>query len=241
MEGYRRLFDHCDPDRQKVIVDVTPDYMYQKTPLRVLLTITPVPKIVFILRNPAMRTYSLYQFARNNIGLIDKNMSFKTFIENIEASATRNEENRFILYDECEKSKYINYLKAYLDVFGSDQIIICLFEKLKRNPQQFMAELCRHINIDGGYYETYRFKKYNRRYTVRNQTLHRLRRKLRHTIPSDAISNLLSHLYNWINVSYTVNGLTGEEVEVIHKLNEEFRPFNRELASTFHVDLELWQ
>ena len=104
-----------------------------------------------------------------------------------------------------------------------------------------MAELCRHINIGGGYYETYRFKKYNRRYTVRNQTLHRLRRKLRHTIPSDAISNLLSHLYNRINVSYTVDRLTGEEVEVIHKLNEEFRPFNRELASTFHVDLELWQ
>ncbi len=240
IDGYRQLFEHCNRDLQKAIVDVTPDYLYQKTPLNVLPKISPVPVFVFILRNPSMRTYSLYQFARNNIGLINKNISFKLFIQMIEESSGKKLEDRFILHDECEKSKYINYLRAYLEVFGLDKIIVCLFEELKLNPQQFMSDLCRQINIDGSFYENYQFKIYNQKYEVRNQKLHRMRRKFRSRIPSRLISNILSKCYNRINISHNIDELTDEEIQVIDKLNKGFRPFNKELATTFNVDLSLW-
>jgi hypothetical protein len=130
----------------------------------------------------------------------------------IEESSGKKLEDRFILHDECEKSKYINYLRAYLEVFGLDKITVCLFEELKLNPQQFMSDLCRQINVDGSFYENYQFKIYNQ----------------------------ISKCYNRINISHSIDELTDEEIQVIDKLNKGFRPFNKELAATFNVDLSLW-
>jgi len=240
IDGYRQLFEHCNSDQKKVIVDLTPDYLYQKTPLNVLPTLKPIPKIVFILRDPSMRTYSLYQFARNNIGIIQKKLSFKSFIQMIEDSSGKKEEDRFILADEYEKSKYIIFLKAYLEVFGLNGIVICLFEDLKSNPQKFMRDLSKQINIDGRFYDSYQFNIHNRSYKVRNQKLHRIRRKMKNKIPSQVISKILSKLYNRINISQRVNELTDEEIHVIDKLNRAFRPNNRELADVFNVDLKSW-
>ena len=240
IDGYRQLFEHYNRDMHKVIVDVTPDYLYQKTPLHVLPKFNPAPKIVFILRDPAMRTYSLYQFARNNIGIINKNMSFKMFIQMIEDSSGKKGKERFILHDECDKSIYIKYLKGFVDVFGLNGIVICLFEDLKRNPKTFMIDLCRRMNIDGSFYEGYQFNIHNRTFTVRNQKLHRIRRKLKDKIPSKILSKILSKLYNSLNTSSAVNGLTDEDIQVINKLKNIFRPFNMELSKTFNVDLESW-
>ena len=240
LDGYRQLFQPTDPDRQKIIVDVTPDYLYQQTPLKVLPEISPVPILIFILRDPSLRIYSLYQFARNNIGLISKKLSFKLFIQMIEASSEKNKD-RFILYDECEKSKYIKYLKNYLEVFGLDKIIICIFEELKLNPQKFMTDLCRRLRIEADFFQTYPFKIYNRGYQVRNQNLHKIRRKLRNKIPTKAMSAVLSKIYNRLNISHGAHELTEEEIQVINKLNSSFRQFNDELANTFKVDLKLWQ
>ena len=70
-------------DEKKIILEATPDYIYQKTPLEVLPNLNPMPNIIFILRNPAKRLYSFFNFAKNNMGVLKKDISFTEYINRL--------------------------------------------------------------------------------------------------------------------------------------------------------------
>jgi len=240
MAGYERLFSHCHDSRKNAVVDVTPDYLYQATPLAVLPQISPLPRIIFILRNPQLRTYSFFQFARNNVGIIAKGMSFKKFIEMNKASAKKQAFDPFHPYNAHEHSKYIKYLNAYVEAFGLDNIHIFLFEALKRSPENFMRRMCQVLDIDPAMYKTYPFAVHNKTHHVKNQKFHQVRRKMRGKIPSQRISHMLSRVYNCLNIKPAVKKFTREEFSVLEQLRDEYSPYNLQLANVFGIDLSVW-
>ena len=66
LEKYQNLFEHCKSVNAKVVIEATPNYLYSRTALNVIPTLNPRPKILFILRKPSDRVYSIYQFFKNN-------------------------------------------------------------------------------------------------------------------------------------------------------------------------------
>ena len=80
MAGYSSHFRQCDGAGAKVVLEATPHYLYQRTALEALSTLDPLPTVLFLLRKPSDRTYSEYQFARNNRAVIDRGVTFREFV-----------------------------------------------------------------------------------------------------------------------------------------------------------------
>ena len=68
-EGYAALFAHSSPDAT-VLLEATPDYLYQRTALAFFATVDTAATIIVVLRRPASRVYSYYQYARGNMAVI---------------------------------------------------------------------------------------------------------------------------------------------------------------------------
>lgn len=175
IEKYYDFFEHCKRDA-KVIIEATANYIYNKTPLEALPKLRPIPKIILILRKPSKRTYSMYQFYRNNTGLLDKNVSFHDFIDMIKnhpEKLAKYKAQRAFCYA-IESGKYVNYIRDWIETFGRENIHVFLLEHLKTNPVQFMKEISQKIGIDARFWDQYNFLLKNETYQVRNQKLHRV-------------------------------------------------------------------
>lgn len=252
IKGYKQFFNHCRIDQTKIIIEATPPYLYQKLPLKVLKDLPIKPKIIFILRNPADRIFSLYNFARNNMAVLDSKISFPQYIHFIETKDSRLNDKP-ILESAIEASKYINYLKKWYYIFDNKMIIL-LFEKLKSDPLDFMAKLCNFLEIDCDFYRKYIFPIKNKSRNLRNKDIEVIKRRflkktqLRYYLkslwwlrPLGPLAEFSSSAYNYLN-SYKTEFVRKEDyVDTFKLLDHEFEPYNEELSTFFDLDLSLWQ
>lgn len=77
-EGYESLFNHCKGESIKV--EATPVYFNRQTPLFRIPDIKPLPKVIFMVRNPVQRIFSFYRFQKYRQKNIPKHKDFETFL-----------------------------------------------------------------------------------------------------------------------------------------------------------------
>lgn len=244
MAGYESHFRHCDGGRAKVLLEATPQYLYQRTALEILSGFDPVPTILFLLRKPSQRTYSAYQFARNNQALLDRDVTFRRFVEMVRnghpAVAGRRKLDEVINY-----GRYIEYLEGWLARFPRSRIHVFLFEDLKRDNKSFMQEVAASLGVDPGFYETYGFPLKNLTYQVRFQALHRIRSRVGRRIPrgsaKDLVRKATRRVYSAINVERVQPPRTADDEEVLAELDREFGPYDERLVRRMGIDLSAWR
>ncbi len=241
LEGYRKFFTHCETENCNIIFEATPDYLYQKTPLNVLPGLDPVPDIIFILRNPSMRVFSMFQFAKNNVGILKKDLSFSDFINMLKFPSSSCLNGRVILQNSVEHGKYINYIKEWMNVLERKKIHVLLFENLVSNPKSFMKNLSSSFNINPDFYETYNFKKFNKTYKVKNQRLHMLWKKIHWKMPTSLLRSIVYKFYNTINTDSKGITITNTDREILVALQKEFRASNDELSTLLDIDVSHWE
>jgi hypothetical protein len=245
MAGYASHFRQCDGAPAKVILEATPHYLYQQTALEVLSSLDPHPTIVFLLRKPSDRTYSEYQFARNNRAVIDRDVTFREFVEMVRREDPSLGAGRRQLDMAIDHGRYINYLEAWAARFPRSKIRIFLFEALQRDNRSFMQDVAASLEIDPGFYQTYDFPLKNLTYQVRFQVLHRVRSAVGHRIPRGPAKNLVhkatKRAYSAVNIERTRPSRTRDDHEVLSELDREFAPYNTRLAQEMGVDLSKWR
>lgn len=244
MAGYASHFRHCDGGRAKVILEATPHYLYQRTALEVLSGLDPLPTLVFLLRKPSDRTYSEFQFARNNRAVIDRGVTFREFVALVK-SEDPSLGGRRQLDAAIDHGKYITYLEAWADRFPRSKIHVFLFEDLQRDNRSFMQDVAASLEIDPGFYQTYNFPLKNLTYQVKFQVLHRVRSAVGRRIPRGPAKKLLHkatrRVYSAINIERIRPAKTPDDYEVLAELDGEFAPYNSRLAREIGVDLSAWQ
>ncbi len=244
MAGYASHFRQCDGAPGKVILEATPHYVYQKTALEVLSGLVPLPTIVFLLRKPSDRTYSEYQFARNNRAVIDRDVTFREFVGMVrreDASLAGRRQLDAVI----KHGKYIDYIEAWAGRFPRSNSSIFLFEDLQRDNRTFMEDVAASLEIDPGFYETYDFPLKNLTYQVRFQMLHRVRSAVGRRIHRGPTKHLLHkttrRAYSAINIERTRPAKTRDEYEVLADLDREFASYNTRLVREVGVDLSIWE
>ena len=105
-----------------------------------------------------------------------------------------------------------------------------------------MLKLCSDITIDGRYFETYNFQPKNVSYSLRNQYLHKAKRKISFLLPNLFLRRnvFLKRFYYRINTKQD-NKKNDEESEYLTLLEAEFHSYNQRLASEMNIDLKLWE
>lgn len=129
-EWYEKHFEKCG---KKVTGEFSTSYLYSKeAPLRIK-ELYPEAKLIAILRNPVDRAISQY---RNSIkgGHIAEDLSFASFMDS-EKSV-------------IEQGLYFRQLQQYLALFPKEQILILIYEDIKKDPQEFISRIYRHLGVD---------------------------------------------------------------------------------------------
>lgn len=143
LNGYLELFFNSD---RNVILDATPDYMANDTPLT-LPNIIPKAKAILIVRDSVERMISAYRYFQSR-GLIPEDMSFDTYVEkqSIEGIG-KNTPVQYRALDHCRTEYYLNKWK---NAYGSNFKLVH-FDDLAKNPEELLKEICEFIEIDSEY------------------------------------------------------------------------------------------
>jgi len=217
-----------------------------KTALEVLSTLSPRPKIIFVLRKPTERIYSVYKFSINNRANLNRNLSFSDFIKMAKKNLDGTKYENDFSHQTIEISKYVNYITKWIKKFGNENIHVFLFENLKADPVNFMKDVSDRIGIDKEFWNQYSFPRMNETCQIRNYTIHdfvvkRLKKFYLGIYPfSPKICDFLRSNYYRLNAKKS-SSKSENDRKVLAELDEEFSSCNDALGKTLNIDLSVWK
>ena len=243
IDGYAALFRRCAAlaPAPTHILEATPDYLYQETAPRVLAGLAPRPLVLFLLRRPSARVYSHYQFARNNMSVVPRSVTFAEFVDDASRAARPGRGTRWNLQHVLRYSRYADYLGAWIERFGRDGMRAYLFEEMTADPRGFMRRVATDVGIDPGFYDAYDFPRVKETIVVRRQWLQRIRTALGSRMPDGAFKRRMRAVYESANVRPHTDRAGAADRAVLDRLDREFEPANRRLAALLDLNLGAWE
>ncbi len=140
---YHSFWKHCKNESIKASAD-TYLLIDKKAPQRIAEYNSEI-KIIIILRNPAERAWSSYQYALNN-GYIKKDVSF---IQSIKDEENYKNADITIQNNLCNlwQSMYFEHISFWSEFFPRENILILKTAELKEQPKKLLKKLSDFLNI----------------------------------------------------------------------------------------------
>lgn len=140
-----------------IVGEATPTYLYAKESIDRIYQFNKDFKIIFLLRNPILRSYSEFKYGVK-LGLRDENESFNKRIlteinwlnDNINSLYESNE-SFDLVRQKCHcigSSLYNIWIKEWLKVFPKEQVKIVISENLFKNTQEELDEIFEFLGVD---------------------------------------------------------------------------------------------
>lgn len=126
MAWYREFFRDYAPALPMGEID--PNYFGEDAARARVAKDIPRAKIIVTLRDPVERAYSSYRVMRRDAWT---RVSFEETVAN----------NRIIR----ESSRYAHHLMNWQRSFGTDRVLVCLYDDLEQSPQKFLDAICDFI------------------------------------------------------------------------------------------------
>lgn len=151
VEEYVKLFAGAGPGQK--LGDASPSYLYTyRDTIRHIRSLYPPPqrdalRIVISLREPVSRTFSQYWTFRR---VANEPLSFDAATEE-SVIRQRLRDNWNIFYDYTGFGRYYEQVKAYLDAFGRDRVLIVLYEDIQKDPVAVCQKIFAFIGVDPGF------------------------------------------------------------------------------------------
>lgn len=130
---YLSLFD-SKPG--KVTGELTPSYSIL-TPKDVLkmAELLPKTKIIFLMRNPVLRAWSMLRFASQQGKAIDFN-DVESLVRETNARS------------QAQRSDYTRTIDNYAKAFGKDRILVGFYDAIASNPQDLIKQVLSFLDVD---------------------------------------------------------------------------------------------
>jgi len=147
----------------------------------------PDARLIYLVRNPVVRTFSHYNYYRHYSGV--ETDDFPTALK----------KNSIYL----GTSMYVEWLEKYLQYFSKDKILVVVFEELTANPQAEMAKIFNFLGVDPSFVSPHLTTKTNQTFKPKNEGLFQMYRYLsassvRTWLESFIPNSLRPHLRNLV-------------------------------------------
>ena len=230
--------------QEKIILEATPDYLYQDIALEQLASMPTKPRVIFVLRKPSERVYSMYKFAQGQLGLIDKSMTFRMFMNAVRETNEFDYKGYRILADVVDNGKYIQYLMRFVERCDRGRVLIYLFEDMTHDPKSFMKKVADDIGIDGDFYDTFEAKKINESVLVRSKLFQHVIKKapipMSLRLGDSFVKRFFRKIYLKLNTA--PKSIRDADVSaVLRDLDDEYRDSILALEQELCLDLTNWK
>jgi len=139
---YEALFDGSEDKLARG--EASPCYLYSEVAPGKIRELLPDAKILIILREPADRAYSQFVFNQQR-GWEPRDRSFR---EALDREQQRVAENEMWAFHYTRRGRYYAQVKRYLDLFGSDQVRVWLYDDLNADPQKVLGEIHDFLGVE---------------------------------------------------------------------------------------------
>lgn len=177
LANYSRYFSRCRA-RVPVVMEASPGYLGEAaTVVPRIAGVLPDVKLLFILRDPAERLYSSYNFHVAKLN-IPEEVDFEAYIDKCLAFEAGEADAVALGLDEwylkvLGAGRYARFLEQYFGAFPREHIKLMFFEHLKDDPAAFMVNLSAFLEIDSTLWERFQFTRTNVTFSGSNKLLHR--------------------------------------------------------------------
>lgn len=244
LDLYESFFPNCPADA-KIVLEATPHYIYHQTPLEFFANCDPQPHVVFLLRKPSKRLFSSFSFVQNNLGLIDSELAFEQVTDILlDKTGTLVQELDYpqesLIYRwlsvQLGKGRYYDFIAPWTEHFPKEKIHFILFEEMVANPQSTLIQLAESLGIGSDFYREFHFEKRTQTMAIKNRFTHNLLLKIAPYVSTSQMRSFLKSVYFKFNTSPTKPANS----KSLERLDDYFRPYNRQLAEAFNLNLDLW-
>jgi hypothetical protein len=228
LEAYKHYFKHCGSAKYRA--EATPVYIYHKTPLQYIAQLPEIPKVIFILRNPADRLYSHWRF--NRYRMKNTKMTFQDYLDYNNAPVG--------WANYLEHTRYIRYIEKWVKTFGKEKFLVYQFESLRNDRLNFMNVVSADLGINPKFYDSFNFFHRNETVSIEKKWLHKWGLKMEPLIPQK-VQECLIPVYLRLN-SKEAPPISEKELMLKNEIAKRYRKDNERLAQLFpNIDLSLWQ
>jgi len=253
LKKYESYFSHCLPG-VPIRMEATPLYLNGGRRIaETMRSVIPDVKLIFTLREPISRAFTVFRSNRNKEPQTFGDLSFDDFVaigldgEQVERKVkTINRAERISSYlaDGC----YARSLSEYYDVFPHGQLCVLFFDDLGRDVRNVMLKVTEFLNIDPHFYDSYTFHIENRTRSYRFSLLHRFAYGVNIKLESalnhyPEVRRSLRKIYDKINERRNQREQISELAR--RRLQKFYEPHNRELYALLkqkvpHASLPEW-
>lgn len=143
-------------EQGKVLLESTPDYLYNNQPLT-LAEKLPNARVIFIIRDPVDRAVSWYRFAAQ-LGYLKKGTTFEQYIQaQLELTVSQSTP---IYLRALEQNRLRKYLPRFQNAFG-DRCLVLPFEAIQNDPLSTCQTICEFANIERSFFSNHKFEAKN--------------------------------------------------------------------------------
>lgn len=209
LETYASYFSHCSAD-VVVRMEASPQYLYGGERLaRSIRDVLPDVKLIFTLREPVSRAFTVFRALKTNEPAAFGDLSFDDFValglrcgQGGDGVSGTSRVGRIAGY--LDEGRYVSYLAGYISVFPREQVLVLFFDDLSRDARAYMRRVAEFLSIDAGFYDSYSFSIENRTRSYRFPRLHRLAHGInlkaeRLLNRAPMVRRSIRDLYNFVN------------------------------------------
>ena len=131
---------------QRAIGEVSPSYLFSPVAASRIKKNYPDSKIIVLLRQPADRAYSRFQY--NRFHLLERMNSFE---QALEMERTRKEAGWLPVFLYKEEGYYYRNLKKYYDYFPPQNIKVYLYDEFNQSPFMVLQDLFRFLEVEADF------------------------------------------------------------------------------------------
>lgn len=150
LKSYLKLFKNAKA-KHKYVGEASHAYLTDPASARRLHKFNPRSKIIIILRNPADRAYSLYNWMRQEgyewAGSFERALKLENWRKEKELSDPLHP-SYYYNYMYFHSGLYSKQVERFINLFGREQVLVLGFFELKSEPEKTLKKICDFLDVD---------------------------------------------------------------------------------------------
>lgn len=224
LEGWMQHYPDAGRGGHRYWLDASPQYQFQKTSFDTISALEDKPRLVFIVRRPSRRLFSMYQYARYQFGRLPHIKSFAQFIDAIRPPVSPRLADQRMLVNAFADSRYDEMLERWSAIVPSDHVWVTSLEALVANNAEVITDLGEWLGLDPLPMIEPGVEPSNPTILVRNHALHHLGGRLAGRLPNSGLIRKAKTFARNLLVGAVPPDEILENTGIMAELDREFAP-----------------
>jgi hypothetical protein len=224
LQGWAAQFPDGGKGDYDVWLDASPQYQYQQVALETVAALDPQPRVLFIVRKPSARLFSLYQYARYHHKRLPHVTSFAQFIDEIRPPVDARLNDQKMMVNAWKDSQYDRMLERWSAVVAPGRLFVTSVEELGADRDGVLRQIAQWLGIDPDPLLMSEVDRSNPTVKTRSRLVRMIGGRAAKLLPETPLVRRLKTFVRELNSAPLDRDEMGRNADLLAQLDTEFAP-----------------